>query len=126
MDNYIIFFAFSVNSMTVVSGNGVCDGAGVFRLIRFVAWFGGMTLLGVAVALAVGRADSGRAQVAPLLDLVGQAVSMEAARVVAGVECRRGQNSTVTRPDIRDGRSEFKLRALSRHLFSNRTVTVLT
>lgn len=45
-------------------------------LFRFVGWFGGMTLMGVAVALAVGRIDSGRAR-PPQLDMVARAISAE-------------------------------------------------
>lgn len=49
----------------------------LLRAIRFVGWFGGMTLLGVAVALAVGRVDGGRARLSPPLDMVAQAISAE-------------------------------------------------
>ena len=49
----------------------------LLRAARFVGWFGGMTLLGVAVALAVGRVDNGRARLSPPLNMVAQAISAE-------------------------------------------------
>jgi tetratricopeptide (TPR) repeat protein len=55
----------------------------VLRLIRLVGWFGGMTLMGVAVALAVGRVDSGRARPSSPLDMVAQAISAETGYPVA-------------------------------------------
>jgi peptidoglycan hydrolase-like protein with peptidoglycan-binding domain len=42
-----------------------------------------MTLLGVAVALAVGRVDSGRARLSPPLDMVAQAISAQTGYPVA-------------------------------------------
>ncbi len=52
-------------------------GPRLLRLFRFVGWFGGMTLMGVAVALAVGRVDSGRARLSPPLDMVARAISAQ-------------------------------------------------
>lgn len=53
----------------------------LLRAIRFVGWFGGMTLMGVAVALALalamGRVGGGRARLSPPLDMVAQAISAE-------------------------------------------------
>ncbi len=53
------------------------------RLFRFVGWFGGMTLLGVAVALALGPSGSGRARLSPPLDMVALAISAETGYPVA-------------------------------------------
>ncbi len=55
----------------------------LLRLLRFVGWFGGMTLFGVAVALAVGRVDGGRAGLSPPLELVARAISAETGYPVA-------------------------------------------
>ena len=41
----------------MIQGTGCTMGRQIFR---FLAWFGGMTLMGVAVALAVGRVGDGR------------------------------------------------------------------
>lgn len=48
-------------------------GPRIARLVRFVGWFGGMTAAGIAVALALGRVDTGpdgRTSLAPPLRLV--------------------------------------------------------
>lgn len=49
----------------------------LLRLIRFSGWFGGMTFMGIAVAMAVGRVDSEPARVPQPLDNVVKAISVE-------------------------------------------------
>ena len=55
----------------------------LLRIFHFVGWFGGMMLLGVAVAFAVGRSGLGRARLSPPLDMVVQAISAETGTRVA-------------------------------------------
>jgi tetratricopeptide (TPR) repeat protein len=53
------------------------------RIFRFLGWFGGMTLMGVAVALAVGRVGDGRTSLSPPLDIIALAISAETGRPAA-------------------------------------------
>ncbi len=55
----------------------------LLRVFHFAGWFGGMMLLGVAVALAVGRSGIGRAGLSPPLDMVALAISAETGNRVA-------------------------------------------
>lgn len=55
----------------------------LLRVFHFAGWFGGMMLLGVAVALAVGRSGIGRAVLSPPLDMVALAISAETGNRVA-------------------------------------------